>query len=285
MPNNHLVHKIDDAFDIWGTERAREYEPFAVRIISDKPAYEVVSWLIFQSLLRQSSYLFQGVSLDLSLLNVLDFGCFRGESSVWLHKNTGARILGVDSSSNDIDQAISAVSDEGVIFKCVGKDESIPVEGQIFHAASMTFVHPTISSLVELNSTISKISEVTLPGGSLVMLGLNPKSLGEEYQYVYYGHSLVPGTVYEDGKPFNNELRLSPEEIMRFQDYCWTEDTIVKLLEQNGYKNIRIINLHEELENHLGEVLRNAIEKYSNGQVWEDEWTAPLYQVIYAEKV
>lgn len=73
---------------------------------------------------------------------------------------------------------------------------------------------------------------------------------------------------------------------MKFVDYCWTEDTLIKILEKNMFKIKKIINLDEKYINdnkNILNVLKNVEFEYKLN--WLDAWKAPLYHIIVADKV
>jgi len=249
---------------------AKNYSRFATKLPSNKVAYAVL-----YSLLR-----LQGKF-------VLDFGCYRGESSRSLLDMNAKRVMGVDKYPENILAARAAYKGtRGLEFLHVGAEEKIP--GKIpFDTAMMVFVHPTISSQKELAAAFRKISRRLKQNGSFGMLGLHPNSLSPEYNFRYYKHRLMGNQIYEDGSPFQNELLLPGRKPLRFGDFCWREETIVGLLKQAGFRADDIIGVGDKMiKRRLKPIFNTARDFVSReeGITWLDEWTAPLYQIFYAVK-
>lgn len=265
--------------EVWNTDAAKAYELFALGLKTDKPVYFLVGEEIRQHLIRLG-VLYKGAK-------VLDFGCYTGPSTDFLSEQLpNARIVGVDSSQAEIDKAMADRTNLRTDFIHVPQGESIPVGN--FHAAAMTFVHPTIQSHEILFETYQKIFDALVPGGILIGLGLHEASLTKkpfDVHYTSYGHSLPEGATYQDGQPFWNVLRREDGEEFGFYDYCWTRDTQERLLKYAGFREVKFqaISLNNP---EIAEMLRAAID---NCMIEEDrlnmpEWQIPLYDITIAIK-
>lgn len=249
----------------WSEEGTKKYAEFSVSIPSDLPAYEVV----YELLLPRDK-------------KILDFGCYDGNMLRELSRRGMHSGLGVDNNAQAIQDAVQKSGDFPTIsFAQVNAMDDISSD-ELFDAASMTFVHPTISSEEELSRQIGKISQRLRQGASLVMLSLHENSFNNN-EFMFYGHALPETGVYRDGFPFPNELRLPNGDTVRFYDYCWTNEKLQELLRDF---TVTFIPLTNELTGAPGEALRSkrAALEDAFGLVWKDEWTAPLYQITYAIK-
>jgi SAM-dependent methyltransferase len=267
--------------DIWDTEEAEAYEAFAHQLVTDKPAYIVVfNWL--RNNLARRKLLYQDIT-------ILDVGCFKGLGTSMLSKELPyARVVGMDNSESEILEARRQYGSKNVKFICIPTDRPIGITG--FSGAIMTFVHPTISDPTVLYNTIKKAADTLDEGSPLIMLGLHPNSLTqkpENSDYISYGHTLLPGTGYEDGQPFLNRLKKKGTEPFEFYDYCWTPETLLTMMRDAGMTDVRAIDL--TLDNpEVSESLRSAIDNTMHGvdnPTDRLEWKVPLYQLYVGTKV
>lgn len=251
----------------WESENSARYREFSTIIPSDIPAYEVAYYL-----------------LGLQDKVVLDFGCFEGKSSVNLLRKGASRVVGVDNVASRITTAQRNYECiKNVSFAYVDEKSPLP-NAEEFDAVCMTFVHPTIASVKVLAYQLQKIYGAIKENGDLVMLGLHPESFNHK-EFLFYGHKLPHEKEYEDALPFENELRLPNGETVGFTDYCWTTNTLSETLKNAGFLVEGIYSLREDLDEKVGDVLRESIKTIGNSTTqWKDEWKAPLYQVVYAKK-
>lgn len=243
-----------------------DYEQFALSIPSDIIAYEV----IYNELSPIGK-------------NIIDYGCFQGKSSYNLINKSANNVIGVDKFENNINIAKNKYKKiDNLTFSSVEDlDKNIK-----FNSGFITFVHPTISAYKELNNVFYNIRNFIEENGKIVILGLHPNSLNLEHEFLYYKHKFINGNKYSDGVPFENNISLHNGEKLKFIDYCWTENTLIKILEKNMFKINKIINLDEKYiednENILN-ILKSVEFKYKIN--WIDEWKAPLYHIIIADKI
>ncbi len=256
----------------WTTQAAAAYQPFAVSLPSDRVAYSIAYHL-----------------LNPAEKAILDFGCFNGTSTNNI-RTAGARsVTGVDINAAEIARAkLTYARCPELSFHHLASGQLIStVTRSRFDGAAMTFVHSTISDARTLSSAFKNIAAVTLEGGTLVLLGLHPLSFGPGCAFVNYSHRLAPGSTYADGQPFLNELKSTSGHCLQFIDYCWTEATLVKMLHESGFNVINSIGLKaDSLDATVGAIFEQEIEAIATEEhlSWECEWTAPLYQLIVAEK-
>ncbi len=247
----------------WQSDNALKYADFSTTIPSDIPAYQMVYKL-----------------LNPVGKSILDFGCFQGKSSQRLGQEGAAKVLGIDSVENNIVVARKNYSANKNLGFLHVEEDSIILTEERFDSTCMTFVHPTIASLEKLKFQIKKISRVMKMDGVLVLLGLDQNSFGN-HEFLFYRHKMLAEA--RDGSPFNNELKLSNGETLKFTDYFWPIATLIKILEENGFTVDQIYGLREDLEGKVGDVLRKSISELDFQ--WKDEWKAPLYQVIVVRKI
>lgn len=245
----------------WESEISHKYEDFATTIPSDIPAYKVVHHL-----------------LEPGDKKILDFGCFRGVSSANILANGAKYVLGVDREENNIATARAGFRVANLDFDHVLPENPI-LTMDYFDAASMTFVHPTIENADELAFQIKKISDVVRSKGILVMLGLNPQSFGN-HDFLFYKHE-VPERL-KDGEPFRNTLKLPNGEQISFTDYYWSMETLWQMLFEAGFTTQTYINLSEKVRGDIRRVFDQSLSELDCD--WEDEWKAPLYSIIVAQK-
>jgi SAM-dependent methyltransferase len=265
--------------EIWDTEAAKAYELFALGLETDKPVYFLVGEEIRQHLIKLGVW-YKGA-------RVLDFGCYTGPSTDFLAEQLPhARIVGVDKSQAEITKAIEGRTNIRTDFIHVPQGESIPIGN--FHAASMTFVHPTIQNIETLFETYQKIYDALAPGALLVGLGLHEASLTkkpENVSYTSYGHSLPLGAQYEDGQPFWNVLHREDGEEFAFYDYCWTRATQERLLREAGFRYVKFQDV--SLDNpEISDMLKAAIDNCMDAEdrLNKPEWQIPLYDLTIAIK-
>ncbi len=251
----------------WGNEK---YTQFATRVPSNWVGYTLLHSIL-------------GVEGKI----LLDFGCYRGDSTKTLLDAGAKKAVGVDKFKKNVYAARKRhEGDRRLQFLHVGPRAQIP-QKRYYEGASMTFVRPAISTHEELGLSFEKIFNALRRGAPLGIIGLHPNSLKPGRKFVYYGHSLPPGEKYKDGAKFENVLRLPDEMELRFSDCCWTEKTIVSTLENAGFAAESVFGIKwSELPGRLQATFKgakNAIAKHE-GIKWLDEWKAPLYQIFHAVK-
>lgn len=248
------------------------------------------------------AYLFTYDLMNLRGKIVLDYGCYRGDSSLKLLQGGAKEVVGVDIVQEFIHKAKELYKDHtNLSFKHINSDENrtnIPkaVYG-LYDSVVATFVHPTINSRETLSTMFRSIQQVLKEGGSLFLLGLHPDSFNPRNNYISYRHHLKNGHAYISGTPFPNELVTNKgidegkDMSLKFFDYCWTEETLRDLAKECDFKSVRTVNLTMDLEGHEGMLLRNIIRNveskfkekgldYHNS----DEFIAPLHQLFIFTK-
>ncbi len=146
---------------------------------------------------------------------------------------------------------------------------------------------PTIPDAATLASVFRRLAEVVVEGGSFVLSGLHQKSFGQGFTFLNYFHRLPTGRTYSDGQPFLNGLRSGRNECLQFIDYCWTERTLIRPLQEDGFKVLRSIGLQADA---LDAPARGVFETGFKGTAaqeglrWQSEWTAPLCHLVIAER-
>lgn len=256
--------KNESTIPFWENKEADNYSEFAVTIPSDIPVYQMM---------------YEVVNPKGQV--VLDYGCFRGNSSVRILQHQAAQVVGVDSVEVNIKEASRLFANyKNLQFVHVLPDQFIP-SSFTFDLAYMSFVHPTISSYDVLEFTYKKIFKALKPGGCLVVLGLHPASLKKEHSFLFYKHKFLNGDVYSDGIPFANKLLLSDDNHVEFTDYCWTAATLNDIFKRVGFTSVEEVSLMYSNELLKG-ITDSVAKKYSIE--WLDEWKAPLYQLFVVRK-
>jgi len=243
------------------------YNLSAIKIPSDIPAYKLT-----YDLLSPKGKI------------ILDFGCFNGSSSRILLKLGAKKVIGCDKIRKHIEKAKEKYHSNNLLFI---ENKRLDSEKfyDFFDAVAMTFVHPTISNKRELTEAFKLISKITRENAYLIILGLHQNSLKKKNHFLFYNPKLRNETDYKDGVPFKNEIKFPDSNIcMRFLDYCWTEKTLKKLLEENNFKITKIISLKHNLKSREGKILSEYLKELPEIK-WIDEWKAPLYQIIVAKKI
>ncbi|NQU78875.1 class I SAM-dependent methyltransferase [Candidatus Woesearchaeota archaeon] len=263
-----------DSPPYWSSDTSQTYEKFNIALPSEIVAYH-------------TAYKILGPEGK----KVLDFGCFQGNSSQNILRAGAKEVTGVDCYQNIIHAARSNYENEpGLHFQHIPKNRPIP-NSQLYEACAMTFVHPVIDSITELDDSFLKIYRALKVGGNLMLLGLNPKSFRKRFDFVHYDfNKKLRSDAQEDlqdGEPFTNNLYLPNGNNLCLTDYFWKEQTLVGNLEKNGFIVDNIIDLNDEsLDEKLLKQFRQVRRAISKKHeiTWKDEWTAPLYQIIIAKK-
>jgi len=261
--------------NFWNTDRIHEYDIISSDLLpSDIPAYAVA----------------------ISLLNpvnkrILDFGCFHGHSSENVLQAGAAHVTGCDKDAICIEIAREKYGNTpGLDFVLLEGDESIPIpdESSYFDGVIATFVHPTIKEEDELKQAFERIFKVLKQGGAAVFLGLHPNIFGQDFSFNNYAPTPTEDG-YNDGKPFHNVLRKPDGTVLEFDDYCWTEATMEKLLLESGFSTVDILALTEQnlQETELmvfSQACNKVQETYGIDLRGSAEFTVPLYQIFIARK-
>ncbi len=254
----------------WVTPASAEYEKFAVSLPSDRVAYAM-------------AYYF----LDPLGKAILDFGCYNGTSTNNIRIAGANSVTGVDIDASEISRAkLTYAAFPNLSFHHIINTQAIPADAP-FDGAAMTFVHPTIPDATTLASVFGRLARVVVQGGILVLLGLHQKSFEPGCTFLNYFHRLPAGFSYTDGQPFLNGLSLRPKECLQFIDYCWTERTLIRLLQEGGFKVLHSIGLKaDELDTSAREFFETELKTTAaqEGLRWQSEWTAPLYHIVVAER-
>lgn len=255
--------------NFWKSPDSEAFSSFATMVPSGPAAYAIVDTL-----------------LDLQDKHILDFGCFRGISSYNMLKRGAASVVGVERMREHIKLAQRVYAQESKLrFHYIDIEDPIPTD-HLFDACSMTFVHPTIDNVDELYFSFEKISQVLKQDAPLVILGLHKNSFDPQYRFTYYKHS-APSIGLIDGASFKNELKLFTGETLQFDDYYWSKETLIDLLDLAGFRIDRVVDIGEMMESSLQEPFQNALKLINETPYtvsFIDEWKAPLYQIICARK-
>lgn len=251
---------------IWDGIGTRMYSVMSTKLESDQPAYRFIYNLVCR-------YVKTSLRSKVEDLKILDFGCHNG-ASTFIYESfaeAGAKVIGIDSNPVAIAEAQIKYSDYSRIefFNC-SRIEQIPLGG--FNVVLATFVHPTIGSKKELEEIFIKINNSMARKGIFILLGLNPGSFGGKY--LSYNHKLDYGA-YKDGLPFRNSLNLSDGSSLSFDDFCWTDKTMLNLLKRSGFGNQQVINLSKDLKGDEGALFCKALEEIEaarGSSKWLDEW-------------
>ena len=136
---------------------------------------------------------------------VLDFGCYKGESSLKISNRGAEYTLGVDSSLRSIEEA-RRFNRKNLNFLYVSEDD--PIETKMkFDICTKTFVHPTISKREVLLKSYKKINKALKKNGILITLGLNPKIFFDRNNnFIYYDFNKNIRNKLKDGDEFKNNL-------------------------------------------------------------------------------
>lgn len=242
-----------------GFWKLKDYKDFANSIPSDIIAYKLIYNL-----------------LNIKNKRILDFGCFQGKSSYNLLVNGSSYVLGIDNFKSNIETARKNYQKFNSKLDFIFVSNKSKINTKKFDAISMTFVHPTISNIKELDFQFNKLSKVLKKDCKIIILGLHPNSFNSKYNFLFYNHKIEK---LKDSQVFNNEIKIN-NKIIKFKDYYWSTETLTNLLEKNNLKLEKVISLDNNLKENVGKLLRKEISK-SN---WKDEWKAPLYQIIIAKK-
>jgi len=254
----------------WESKKSEEYYQFNMVVPSEIVAYETLYKL-----------------LKLKDKSVLDFGCYKGESSLKILNEGAKYVLGVDSSLRSIKEA-NNITRKKLNFLHVDEDELIKTKIK-FDVCLKTFVHPTINNKETLLKSYQKINKVLKKNGILVTLGLNPKIfLDKDNNFTYYDFNKKIKKNLKDGDEFKNNLFDSVGGKISLKDFFWEEDTLVGLMNESGFKIQRIIDLNEhsldgDEKIFFLDVKKKIEKKYSIK--WRDEWNKKLYQIIIAKKI
>ena len=258
----------------WKFPEAKEYQNISGQLLpSDIPAYGVAYGL-----------------LSPENKKILDSGCFNGDSSARIRNLGATSVTGIDLNPDFIDIAKRRYKEQrGLRFYTSKFGEEIPTcDNGLYDGASSTFVHPTINSRVALQDYFSRIGRVLSNRAPLILLGLHPNSLKQEYIFNYYKHGPPLSGSYVDGSPFPNKLLKLGGEVIEFYDYCWTQETIGEYLKNAGFSFVETFDLYYELGGNAGEVLRNFIDQLKQTHKMDfsntNEFHAPLYQIIVGIK-
>jgi SAM-dependent methyltransferase len=222
---------------------------------------------------------------------ILDYGCFQGYSSKRILDRGAKAVYGVDINPEIVKIARKIYDNEpNLHFYDIDTFAQIPLPENYpgYDGAAVTFVHPVIPKVEYLENMFKGIYKVLLPGASAIFLGLHPNSFYTDEKFFNYEHRLPKSGIYKDGEPFPNLLKKNDGTKLSFFDYCWTQDTLIALMEKAGFKKIEVISLTQNIKGYAGDRLRKAIKKIKdeNGIDFENspEFTIPLYQVFVATK-
>jgi SAM-dependent methyltransferase len=265
-----------DEKDFWLSGDSDKFNQFALSIPSEEVAYMMAYYY-----------------LNLKEKSVLDFGCFQGISSENILKLGAKKVLGVDQNSSHIITAKDKYKNSSLLdFLHVHVGQKI-YSNELFDAACMTFVHPTIEDKKTLEDSLHKIYDVLKQDGYLMILGLNPDAVANAHSknFQFYDLTLLDGK-YEDGAKFHNVLKLPSGNKLEFDDVCWTTKTLTDILENTGFKvyhagallDENIMSLCGEGAKELFDKLKQEVGVKSN-TTWGDEWEGGIISGFFSTKI
>jgi len=163
--------------------------------------------------------------------SIMDYGCGDGGSrSLRVLGQRPIRVVGVDRCAQAISSAQRKYPD--IDFAHI-RDGHIDVEGGTMDGAFSGFCLNEASTFEVLRDTGAEISRVLKPGAKLVILTLNPSSIGQEFS----GHKTeAPQGRYNGAPVFSTELRSG----RRYQDFYWDEEAYTYLLSTSGFINVSV---------------------------------------------
>lgn len=161
----------------------------------------------------------------------MDHGCGdRGSRSLRMLAQRPIRVVGVDRCAQAINSAQSAYPN--IDFAHI-RDGRIDLEEGTMDGAFSGFCLNEAPTFEVLRSTGEEISRVFRPGAKLVVLTLNPSSIGLEFS----GHKTEAPQGRWNGAPvFSVELRTGKCH----QDFYWDEDAYTALLSSSGFTDVSV---------------------------------------------
>ena len=195
------------------------------------------------------------------------------------------KVVGIDIDRRNIEVAKKTYSrEQRLTFHYVPIGSTIP-HVEKFDGAAMVFVHPCISTLVELEDAISKISHVLKRGAFLVIVGFHHNVLLKRGNFLLY--RLSPPVELKDSTVFHNKLILPSGKSIDLSDHYWSNNILRNILKKNNF-SVCFFDVPKGLPESAKKMFNTTLtdtQKRYNIVNWLDEWNMPLYQIILAEKL
>ncbi len=163
--------------------------------------------------------------------SIIDHGCGGGSSrSLRMLAQRPIRVVGVDRCSQAISSAKTAYPNIDFIHI---RDRRIDLEEGTMDGAFSGFCLNEAPTFEVLKSTGEEIYRVLKPGAKLVVLTLNPDSIGLQFP----GHRTEAPQGRHNGAPvFSTELRSG----RRYQDFYWDEAVYRSVLSDSGFTDLSV---------------------------------------------
>ncbi|MCS4320833.1 SAM-dependent methyltransferase [Serratia sp. BIGb0234] len=172
---------------------------------------------------------------DLSVLNILDFGCGPGNISRWLNGLGGECISGYDISEGMLNYARRREEKErlGIDYFSEVNEKH---EGS-FDIVLAVYVMPYIAHSEDLLAMSQAMFKMLKPGGRLITLPMHPEfNLDPEY-YRPIGLRLIEEQPRADGSQVRLHICQPPYDV-NIQAYYWSRQTLESMLYQAGFQTV-----------------------------------------------
>lgn len=210
-------------------------------------------------------FVFKTFNSDVSIKNILDYGCGPGKVAKRLAENTDFNIIAVDESEKMLEIAAEKRNHPRVHYHLIRNDSLSFLEDNSIDGAMTCYVFINTASEERIHQIMKEIYRVLKPQSPFVILDTNPDSTGIEFSTFRNG---IPGKSYAYGEARQEWLHIPDEEDLILNDYHWPKSMYKDLLNKIGFDSI------EEIEPTLCDIPveeLKAIEQKCQFNEWKNE--------------
>lgn len=194
--------------------------------------------------------------------SMLDYGCGNGRFTRLL-RDRGARVTGVDISTQAIDQARGHAS-QGIAYHLINSGDLSVIPYRSIDAAVSTFVLCCVQKQEDLDRIVKAIYDRLRTGGGYVLAEPHPDGVNRDF----YSMRRVPQDDVNEGTPLDVQLMDGTGRVLH--DFWHSKQTYIDTLRRAGFS--------------LEHVIEPTMNIYPDEPYWKDERKFPPFILFRARK-
>ncbi|MDD4889523.1 MAG: class I SAM-dependent methyltransferase [Phycisphaerae bacterium] len=219
------------------------------------PRHAIMDWRLGYSVVKR-------LMCPLTNRTVLDYGCGNGRFSRLL-RDRGAHVIGVDISSQAIDEARRKHA-ERINYYLINSGDLSQVPLRAIDVAVSTFVLCCVKERADLDRILKAIYERIKAGGTYVLSEPHPDAPGRDF----YSMRRVPKDVLKEGTPLDVQFQDGSGLVLH--DFWHSRETYLDALRSAGFI--------------IEHVIEPTMNTYPDEPYWKDERHYPPFIIFRARK-
>lgn len=172
----------------------------------------------------------------------IDFGCGPGFFSAHLAKHYQQHVIGVDISSEMVNECRKNHSSDNVIFSVINNSKLLGISDNSIDGVVSCYVFMQIRSHQEQIDIAKEIFRVIKPNGKLTILTMNPRYTGTQFDFIRNG---CPERKYKPGEKMTTVMT-TEHGVLELEDIYWPQEYYSAALTSAGFNNVTTIECFPE---------------------------------------